>query len=90
MKKKGLTKTMQVLLFAEEEGEISLYDVVDLFNGEISTNYSSQLLSRNRKNNLLKKRSIIYQEHKIRGRYFMYRLTEKGKNRCEWLHSHGF
>jgi len=90
MKKKELTKTMQVLLFAEEIGEISPYDVVWLFNNEISTNYASQLLSRNRKNNLLKKRSEKYQEHKSRGRIFIYSLTEKGRNRCEWLHSLGF
>jgi hypothetical protein len=88
--KKELTKTMQVLLFAEENEEIDLYDVEWLFDYEITSNYASQLLSRNRKNNLLKKRSIKYQEHKRRGRIFIYTLSEKGKKRCEWLHSLGF
>jgi len=90
MKKKELTKTMQVLLFAEEKEEISACDVEWLFDFKISANYASQLLSRNRKNNLLKKRSEKYQEHKMRGRIFIYSLTEKGRNRCEWLHSLGF
>ena len=88
--KKELTKTMQVLLFAEENGQINLYDVEWLFDYEITRNYASQLLSRNRKNYLLKKRSKKYQEHKKRGRIFIYTLTEKGRNRCEWLHSLGF
>lgn len=87
---KKLTKTMQVLLFVEENEEIDLYDVVWFFDGEISVNYASQLLSRIHKKELLKKRSVKYQGSRKRGRIFKYSLSVKGENRCEWLHSLGF
>lgn len=88
--KKELTKTMQVLLFAEENGQINLYDVEWFFNYEIPRNYASQLLSRNYKKNLLKRQSKIFQEHKRRGRIYIYTLSREGEKRCNWLHSLGF
>jgi hypothetical protein len=89
-KEKKLTKTMKVLLFAESTYEINLYDVQAFFKYKISANQASQLLSTLRKNNFLKKHKRKYQEHKRRGRIYEYTITNRGLNRCEWLHSLGF
>jgi len=90
MKKKELTKTMQVLLLAEENGQINLHDIKWLFNYEITRNYASQLLSRNYKKNLLKRYPKTFQQHKRRGRIYIYTLSKEGEKRCNWLHSLGF